>query len=265
MKIFLIGAGYVGQAFLEKMRGQHHELYVSTTDREKVALLKPLAERVFFLREGFGRDVEETIAKCDAIVVLVAPKEGVSYESTYLKTAKELQSALQYASATPYVLYTSSTSVYEGANNSRSASEDDLLSPMSSNSRILVAAEQVYQSIPNHCILRLGGIYGPERELAKRAGRFGGKVMPGTGKEPTNHIHRDDIVSAIDYCLKHRLKGVYNLVSDAHPSREELYGQLCSKLGFEAPVWNGTPYSAYMVSNEKIKEAGFTIEHQTLV
>jgi len=39
------------------------------------------------------------------------------------------------------------------------------------------------------CILRLGGIYGPRRELVKIFGRVAGTIRPGNGEDATNWIH----------------------------------------------------------------------------
>jgi nucleoside-diphosphate-sugar epimerase len=107
----------------------------------------------------------------------------------------------------------------------------------------------------------LGGIYGPGRELAERAKRLSGKEMAGSGEEPTNHIHLEDIIGGILYSLEHRLIGIYNLVNNLHPTRKKLYSDLCKMQQLPCPIWKGekVPYKGYTVSNKKIVEAGYNL------
>jgi hypothetical protein len=103
----------------------------------------------------------------------------------------------------------------------------------------------------------MGGIYGPGREIEKRALNITGKQMQGSGEEYTNHIHLEDILRALKFCLEKHLKGVYHLVNDSHPSKKELYGQ--------GPIWSSKHSGlGYRVSNQKIKEAGFVLSRPTL-
>ena len=90
------------------------------------------------------------------------------------------------------------------------------------------------------CTLRLGGIFGPGRDLLERAKKLSGKTLPGTGNEPTNHIHLDDIVSAILFCLDKRLSGTFDLVNEEHRSRKQFYSSLSSLLKLPPPSFDET-------------------------
>ncbi len=259
MKLLLMGAGYVGMALLDYLQSQSHEIFITTTSQERIESLKPYGE-VVFLHPTDDNSLKELIDSCDAMVVLVAPKDSQSYEETYLTTAKKISSACKDRQKPFYLLYTSSTSVCQGSQ-SEWVNEQTPLNPQSENAKILLATEQVYLHCNAiACILRLGGIYGPNRELIDRARRFSGKEMPGTGNEPTNNIHLDDILAAIAFCLDHSLKGIYHLVEDDHPTRKELYSNLCQLINLPSPVWNSSSSQttkSYKVSNHKIKEEGF--------
>lgn len=257
MKLLLIGVGYVGMALLNALQNSNHELYVTTTQPSKVELLQSHAKGVILLEDQALQDI---IQHCDAMVVMVAPKNKQNYEETYLNTAKAISSALKEREKPFYIIYTSSTSVYERIEDEW-ATEDLVLKPTSHNANLLLQTENVLIDCAATCVLRLGGIFGPSREVINRAKYLSGKEMPGTGNEPTNHIHLDDIVSAITFCLDHGLTGIYNVVNDEHPTRKELYDTLCKKISLPSPIWHPPLPSPkdYKVSNQKIKDAGFPL------
>lgn len=262
-----MGAGYVGTALAAYLQSSHHEVYISTATEEKLAGLKQHAKHVLLINNrGDRENLRLIIETCDGMVILVAPKKGKSYEETYLETAKIVSAILKERKKPFYLLYTSSTSVYQGQQDW--VTEETSLSPKSVNSSILLQTEKLLLTHPESCILRLGGIYGPQRELQRRAKHVSGEVMATSGKEPTNHIHLEDIVSAISFCLNHRLIGVYNLVNDDHPSRKELYSVLCHSINAPEPIWNeefsSEKNDGYKVSNAKIYQAGFKFKHSTL-
>lgn len=269
MKLFVLGAGYVGKALLSSLKSSDYELYTSTTKEEKVEELKAYAHHVSVLKGKDKEKLKEILDKCDGVIILVAPKNGANYRETYFETAQHLSSLLEKRERPFYLLYTSSTSVYENIEG-KEVTETTILHPQSENARVLVETEELYLNCSNKnitsCILRLGGIYGPQREIEKRAHHLSGKEMEGTGEESTNHIHLEDIVSAIQFCISHRLKGIYNLVNNDHPTREKLYSTLCDALGLPLPTWNPDFPSVkkYVVSNEKIAHAGFRFKHSYL-
>jgi nucleoside-diphosphate-sugar epimerase len=260
-----VGAGYVGKELLVRLQGAPCEISITTTRPERFEELKPFGKRVLLLQPDGKDDLEKYIEECDALIVLVAPKNSHTYEETYLNTAKRISASLIGRKQPPYLLYTSSTSVCEGAGDDW-VTEMTPLNPTSANAKILLETEQVYlHANANACILRLGGIYGPNREMTDRARRFSGLEMPDNGDRPTNSIHLEDIVSAILFSLKNSLTGVYQLVNDDHRSRRELYDSLCASIGIPGPLWRSVAPQGgdrgYKVSNQKIKDAGFVFKH----
>lgn len=250
MKLLLIGAGYVGITLLRYIQDQEYEIFVTTTDPNKVELLKPYAKDVILLKSA--DDLNKAIADCDAIILTIAPKKNQNYEETYLNTAKNISLSVSKREKPPYILYTSSTSVYEGIEE-KWATEDLPLHPKSEKGQILLQTEKLLLDCSKTCILRLGGIFGPGREISKRVQSLTGKELPGTGDEPTNHIHLEDIVKGISFCLSHHLIGIYNLVNNDHPTKKELYSPLCH---FNPNLSHNS--KGYKVSNNKIVSVGFT-------
>jgi nucleoside-diphosphate-sugar epimerase len=262
MKILVMGAGYVGMALLPHLHA--HEIYLTTTSENKLTHLKTYSQHVLLLNSD-KQGLKEMIEDCDAMVILIAPKNGMDYETTYLHTAKLVRSLLEKRKKPLYLLYTSSTSVYE-AIEEEWATEDLVLKPQSSNAKILLEAEKEYLTHSTTCILRLSGIYGPQREIIERAKRLSGRAI--SGNQPTNHIHLEDIIAAIIFCLEKRLTGIYNLANKDHPSRQSLYTSLCNALHIPPPNWEldelGNKKSAYKVASHKIEAAGFSFSHPHL-
>jgi nucleoside-diphosphate-sugar epimerase len=170
------------------------------------------------------------------------------------------------------LIYTGSYAVY-GDRNGVWVDEETPLAPANLNAQILRKTEDVLLSASNEnlrvCILRLGGIYGPGRELVKIFNRYSGTTRPGNGEDITNWIHLDDIVGAVEFARNQRLEGIYNLVDDAHLTSREMLDSLFEKHNLPKVIWDTSvksirPYNAW-VSNEKIKEAGYQLIHSQIL
>jgi nucleoside-diphosphate-sugar epimerase len=166
------------------------------------------------------------------------------------------------------LIYTGSYGVY-GDRDGAWVDESSPVAPANANGLILAQTEQVLLSASSEalqvCILRLGGIYGPDRELVKIFGRIAGTTRPGNGLDATNWIHLDDIVSAIEFARVNRLQGIYNLVDDSHLTRRELLDRVFEQHHLPKVEWNAAlksdrPYNA-RVRNQKIKDAGYQLIH----
>lgn len=268
MKILVMGAGYVGMPFIASLKAQSHEIYLTTTKKQRIKELESLGCTTLLLKPDENSHLKEVIDQCDGMVVLVAPNSAESYKNTYLKTAQVVTTILKDRVKPFHLVYTGSTSVCKGVS-SEWVTEETLLSPKSENAKVLLESEKIYLECPvDCCVLRLGGIYGPGRDLFDRAKRFSGQEMSSSGHEPTNHIHLEDIVSGLNFVIRHRLKGIYHLVSDEHTTRKKLYNHLCQEMKIRLPVWKNSDLpntQGVKVANEKIKKAGFVFKHPLIL
>jgi nucleoside-diphosphate-sugar epimerase len=271
MNIFLIGAGYVGMALLSSWGNSADTFTATTTTPSKLNEISSQRKSTepLLLKITKDSNISEMLNDYDVLIINIAPTDNASYKETYLETSEGIKKSLEKRKKPLYLLYTSSTSVY-GNQKGRQVNEDDTRNPKSESSHLLCAVEDNYLSISNKyistCILRLGGIYGPSRTLENRALKLSGRELPGTGLEPTNNSHLEDITAAIEYCVTNKLSGVYNLVSDEHPTRKELYDKLCEALKIAAPIWKASQENSRstnaLVSSEKIKKSGFEFKHR---
>lgn len=170
------------------------------------------------------------------------------------------------------IIYTGSYALY-GDQQGAIVDETTPVTPVNENGQILHQTEQVLLGMmpesPKVCILRLGGIYGPGRELLKIWGRAAGATRAGDGSEPTNWVHLDDIVGAIEFVRQHQLSGIYNLVDDSQLTLRELTDNVYEQHNLPKIIWDTSkpsdrPYSV-RVSNQKIRQAGYQFIHPQLL
>jgi nucleoside-diphosphate-sugar epimerase len=233
--------------------------------------LEEVAHRVAIVRGDDVEGMRSLLADQEVLLVSVGAPHAEAYEDTYLRTAKTLATVVPDLPNLKQILYTGSYAVY-GDRHGDWVDETTVIAPSTPNAIILAETEQILQTLAQGdrlvCLFRLGGIYGPGRELLKIFRRAAGTVRPGTGEDASNWIHLDDIVGAIDFARQHRLKGLYNLVQDPPITVKALLDQIFQAHQLPDARWDATqqsprPYNA-KVSNQKLKNAGYVFLHSEL-
>jgi nucleoside-diphosphate-sugar epimerase len=281
MNVAIIGCGYVGTAVAKCWQQKMTlAITVTTTTTERVQELQNIAQKVVVLEGRDRNGLESVLHGQDCVLLSVAPNRGSSYKDTYLQTAQTVIEAIK-KSPIKQLIYTSTCSVY-GDKNGILVDEETLTEPENENQKILNQTEEVLLTELKDklrvCILRLGGIYGANRELVKIYSRVAGKTRPGDGSEPANWIHLDDIVGAIEFARHYHLEGVYNLVDDANLSSREIIDRVCETHSLPKVIWDASQSSdkqslmpkAYrnynaQISNQKIKDAGYKLIHPQMI
>ncbi|MBD2384446.1 SDR family oxidoreductase [Cylindrospermum sp. FACHB-282] len=273
MNVAIIGCGYVGYT-VAKYWQQNLNLILSatTTTPERVPALQAVAQKVVVTQGNDTEGLKSILDNQDVVLLSVGAKSANAYEETYLHTAKTLVSVLPQFPRVSQLIYTGSYSVY-GDRNGVWVDEETPLAPPNVNAHILRKTEEILLSATSEnlrvCILRLGGIYGPDRELVKIFGRVAGTTRPGNGEDITNWVHLDDIVGAIEFARHQRLQGIYNLVDDAHLTSRELLDTVFTKHNLPNVIWDtnnqiNRPYNTW-VSNQKLKDAGYQFIHPQII
>lgn len=268
MKIAIVGCGYVGSAIARRWSQDGHRVTATATGTERIAELKEVARDAVVMRGDDPSAMRELLQDQEAVLVSVGDRSRTKYKETYLGTALNLVATLPQAPGLRQIIYTSSCSVY-GDKNGEWVDEDSPVVPANDKIKTLCDTEQVLLGASSPevrvCILRLGGIYGPGREIIKIFRNVAGTTRPGTGAEPTNWIHLDDIVGALEFVRMKRSQGIYNLVHDVSLTSRELLDGLCQQYGLAEVSWDPSapPTRSYnaRVSKQKIKVAGFELIH----
>jgi len=259
----ILGCGYVGQAVARQWQDQGLIVTATTTTTGRLTSLAQVAQHPVLVTGDDHDALADVLRHQTVLLVTVGAPSPDAYRETYLHTAETLAAVLPHT-AVAQVIYTGSYAVY-GDRQGGKVTEADALTPTTPKGEILAKTEQVLLDMATSerqvCLLRLGGIYGPERELVKIFRRAAGTTRPGSGNEVTNWIHLDDIVSAIDFARLQRLGGVYNLVQDSPPTTGELLHNVMQTNGLAPVQWDPDAPSlrAYnaRVSNEKLKQQGY--------
>ncbi|TAG91101.1 MAG: NAD-dependent epimerase/dehydratase family protein [Oscillatoriales cyanobacterium] len=272
MKVAIVGCGYVGTATAQNLRVKSdYTITATTTTPERVAELEGVAQRVAVLKGNDKDAMTAVLQGQDAVILCVGAPNSNAYQESYLETATTLVSVLKDIPTVKQVIYTGTYSVY-GDRQGELVNEESPVAPANPNGEILAETERVLlaASSPNLkvSILRLGGIYGPGRQLVKIFGRWAGTTRPGAGEDATNWVHLDDIVGGLTFALEHQLQGIYNLVGDVSLSSGELLDRIFEANNLPKASWDGSPsvrpYNA-RVSNLKIKAAGYQFVHPEMI
>jgi len=143
------------------------------------------------------------------------------------------------------IVYTGSTSVYPqggGVTVTETAATDDV----GERGQILLEAEKILQANEGACsrwfVLRLAGIYGPERHHLLDQVRIG--EVAGRGDYRLNLIFRDDISAGVWAAFGAGASvrnEVFNLADDGAATKAEIAAWLARRLGLAAVRFSGEP------------------------
>ncbi|MGK7938435.1 MAG: NAD-dependent epimerase/dehydratase family protein [Xenococcaceae cyanobacterium] len=274
MKISIIGCGYVGSAIARLWQEKGHTVTVTTTTPDKVSNLSAIADRVVITQGDDLGTLQEILTDRDVVLLCVGAKkrERVTYEQTYLQTAKNVVLAAQEISSLKQIIYTSTHAIL-GDRQGEWTNEECPIATVNENGEILAKAEEVVLSAQKEnlsvCILRLAGIYGENRELINIFRSWSGTNRPGKGENYANWVHLDDIVNALEFARSKQLAGIYHLSSDETLTRKEFFDRLFHTHNLPGIDWdNSTPTNRLLnlrLDNSKIKAAGFQLTHPQII
>ncbi len=270
-KVAVIGCGYVGKAVASYWYQQDYIVTGTTTREENISDLEDITHNPLVVSGDNLEDIEKVIEEQETVLVSIAPisNRQVSsevYAQTYIPTAKNLVTILNNNSTVKQVIYLTSGSVY-GDKKGEWVDETSSLDTESDYGKVLVEAENIILGLNREdikvCLLRLGGIYGPGRELDKRIGRMAGKTLSGNGENRVAWIHLEDIVKGIEFVHQKQCHGIYNLVNDVKLNSKELCNLICDRQQLERVSWDESKESFSSlnarVDNSKIKQEGYQL------
>jgi nucleoside-diphosphate-sugar epimerase len=269
--LVIFGCGYVGSAVAREAVAQGARVTALTRNPDKAAVLRESGVSEVVIADLAGDDWHRSIPAGADFVLNSVSSGGGGIEGYRHSYAGGMRSILAWAArgSQPIgtLLYTSSTSVYPQG---RGVVVDESAKVAGSTAagEFLLDAENQLRSAPvskvgRGIVLRLAGIYGPDRHHLLDQVRAGAETMGG-GAHRLNLAHRDDIVAAILACFRAPATAsteVFNVADDAPAPKEEVIRWLAGQLGrpvprFEttaSPRRGGEPAPDRIISNAKLK------------
>jgi nucleoside-diphosphate-sugar epimerase len=278
MRVLIIGCGYVGLPLGAELVRLGHEVCGVTRSAQNHAALKARSIQPFIADIAQRPQLDSLRLPFDWVVNTVSSSQGgiEQYKQVYWQGTRHLLDWLEAAPPKKFV-YTSSTSVY-GQTDGSQVKESSPAEPVSETGQVLAATEQLLLDAAREkkfpaIILRVAGIYGPERGHLFLQYLRDEARMAGRGEGLLNMIHRDDLVNCIIAALKHGHAGeVYNAVDDEPVPQIHFFRWLSETLGKNMPPFGGEPAPAgrkravthKKVLNRKLKaELGYQFKYPT--
>jgi nucleoside-diphosphate-sugar epimerase len=236
MRVLIVGCGYVGLPLGAELVRLGHE--VSGLRRSAAAEGDLQAAGI----QPLSGDVTQpdTLAKLprgfDWVVNCVASGGGgvEDYRQVYWQGTRNLIDWLSPHPPTKFV-YTGSTSVY-GQTDGLLVKETSATEPLAETTKVLLETEKLLlaavarQKFPA-VILRVAGIYGPERGHWFKQFLKGAAQIDGDGARVLNMIHRDDLTGCIIAALQRGRGGeIYNAADDEPVGQRDFFQWLAEKL-----------------------------------
>ena len=246
-RLVIFGCGYVGSALARAAVAAGASVEALTRNPEKAAALRAagLAEVVVadLATDAWHRQIA---GSADFVVNCVSSGGPDAYRQSYVEGMKSVLTwAARGAAAVGTFVYTSSTSVYPQGGGVV-VDETAPAEGATPNGAIIRESEVLLQhaaAVRRHFILRLAGIYGPDRHHLLDQLRAGADQLGGSGTHRLNLAHRDDIVTAILACLRAPATAGSDLfnVADSSPAlRAEVVTWLAARLGRPVPAFDGS-------------------------
>ena len=277
MRVLIVGCGYVGVPLGVELVRLGHEVFglrrnPETESELKTAGIQPLIGDV---------TQPESLAKLprdfDWVVNCVAAGGNAeNYREVYLQGTRHLLEWLATKPPKKFV-YTSSTSVY-AQNDGSQVKESSPTEPLAETSKILVETETVLLAAVAErkfpaVVLRVAGIYGPDRGHWFKQFMSDAAHLEGDGSRCLNMIHRDDLVGCIITALKSGRPGeIYNAADDEPVSQLHFFQWLAQAMDKPLPPSEPVNPDAVRrrgttnkrVSNRKLKmELGHQFKYPT--
>ena len=244
--VMIAGCGYLGLRAAELWLANGAKVCVLTRSESKAAQLAA---------EGFT-PLKADLA--DGVLPKLPAVDTVLWSVGFDRTARHSREAIWIDGLTfllknlpPTVnrlLYVSSTGVYAQTDGAE-VSESSAAEPVTESGLCCLQAEQLVRQHASTTemdatVLRMAGLYGPNRLLRRTTDLRAGTPMKGSPDNFLNLIHIDDAVRAAVHVTGHRGIPLTNVVNTQTLTRAEYYSELAQLVDAPVPVFDQTQSTA---------------------
>ncbi|MFK7899422.1 MAG: NAD-dependent epimerase/dehydratase family protein [Cyclobacteriaceae bacterium] len=252
MKISILGCGWLGLPLAKSLIKAGHEIKGSTTSKEKIELLKEAQIVPYQIDLSEFKVIDDSFFNSDVLILSIPPKRKTKGDKFHINQVKRILGYVEKSSI-KRIIYTSSTSIYPNTNSE--IDETLTINKLTTGNTCLFEAENLIlgQQHAESVILRLAGLYGPERNIINR---MSGKEGLTDGNVPVNMVHLDDVIACMLRMIgDESVTGIFNICAEQHPTKKTFYNCLALKTEYSAPgyVTNEKEDSFKIISNQKIR------------
>ncbi len=253
--------GRLGQATASLLLAQGHEV-VGINRSGRCPLPK-----VNMLALDLTQPIPELLGQVDNVVIALAPgeRDPQRYRDTYLSGVTHLLAALRPASGR--LLYVSSTVVYP-QDDGGWIDEESPVASHNLRAEVQLAAEEKVRDAGDRfahgaVLLRLGGIYGPDRlGLLRRV--KSGEPLPTAPTTYSNRISQHDAARLLVHLLDLNLAAGCYLGVDQEPAlMQDVVAWLARELGAPEPTLSDAVPRGKRISSERVRSTGFRFNFPT--
>lgn len=247
MRRFIVGCGYLGKRAAARWLAAGDHVSALTRSPEKATELSASGV-VPYVGDVLAPESLRQLPEVDTVLWAVGwdRSSGKSQRDVYVTG---LENVLRHlAGRCSRLIYISSTSVY-GQSTGEWVDENSACQPTQPNGEVCLAGEELVRQFRNEqqshaSVLRLSGIYGPGRLLARIATLQSGEPLTGNPDAWLNLVHVDDAAEAVLCCAAVPDPRPLYLISDDEPlSRRTYYSALAELVGAPSPRFDdqGSP------------------------
>jgi len=237
------GCGYVGGRVAETWLARGMQVFAITRSELKATELACTGITPILFDLAHATPMPQ-LPNIDAVLWSVGFERTsvASRQAIWIDGLQRLLQALPPRIEPRRILYTSSTGVY-GDGNGQDVDEHTVPIPTSEGGIACLAAEHLLtdfasQTSASVSILRLAGIYGPDRLLRRTADLQSNIPIVSPPDEWLNLIHVTDAVTAIDSISRMQLPpSLINIVASQSVTRREYYATLAKLVGAPPPTF----------------------------
>jgi nucleoside-diphosphate-sugar epimerase len=239
----IAGCGYVGHRVAQSWTAAGIETFACTRDAAKAEQLSTQGIRPLLMDLSTPENWPD-LPVVDVLLWSVGfdRSAGADRTKVWIDGLRELLSRVQFRTEHGRVIYTSSTGVY-GDSGGDEVDEETVACPDSEGGKACLAAEQIVHEFSARTgnavtVLRLAGIYGPNRLLRRIADLQNGTPITSPPDDWLNLIHVDDIVRTVNAVAK---RSESSKMPRMNVTRGTYYTTLAELASAPCPIFEASP------------------------
>ncbi|UXP30837.1 hypothetical protein N6H18_10780 [Reichenbachiella agarivorans] len=248
-QISIMGCGWLGMPLAIDLIKKGYQVKGSTSTPTKLKTLEDEGIEPYLSEKGQKTIDSSDFFDNEIFMINIPPRNTPEDPNFHLDQLQAIANQIDFDKTK--VLFISSTAVYPSPN--AEVTEADASYDCYSRGGVsLLKAEEIFSKEKNTTVLRMAGLYGPERHPAVT---LSGKKIGGKDS-PVNMIHLDDCIGVIETILEQELWGeTFNVCSPNHPTKEEFYKKSSKKLKIAPPTYSDIAIDYKIVNSDKLKAA----------